>query len=146
VCVLYVYIKSANRHTRSIRLNQLWAAVVSASYRNGLEAGTVCGRFGNVRETTKHAKFMERNAGASSLNHCCWGKARTITILKWNKMLTPSGTNIFLFYYFQCWQLVSAWIGHHQANIYKKLKNYGAYTSNIIRQYHGIPFPLIIVL
>jgi hypothetical protein len=26
---------------------------------------------------------------------------------------------LFLFYYFKCWQLVSAWIGHQQATIYK---------------------------
>jgi hypothetical protein len=30
--------------------------------------------------------------------------------------------NYLLFYYFKCWQLVSARIDHHQANIYKNLK------------------------
>ena len=30
--------------------------------------------------------------------------------------------NYLLFYYFYYWLLVSAWIGHHQANIYKNLK------------------------
>jgi hypothetical protein len=29
---------------------------------------------------------------------------------------------LFLFYRFKCWHLVSARIGHHQANIYKNLK------------------------
>jgi hypothetical protein len=40
------------------------------------------------------------------------------TISKWNKICTPSVTTIFLFY-FKCRQLVSFWIGHYQANIYK---------------------------
>jgi len=43
-------------------------------------------------------------------------------ILKWNKVCTPSFTTIFLFHCFKCWQQVSAWLGHHQANIYKNLK------------------------
>jgi hypothetical protein len=44
--------------------------------------------------------------------------------------------NYLLFYCFKCWQLVLARIGHHQANIYKNLKNAGAY--NITRQYYRI--------
>ena len=52
-------------------------------------------------------------------------------ILKWNKWCTPSVTNIFLFYFFKCWHLVSAWLGHHQASIYKNLKKACAYNSSI---------------
>ena len=37
-------------------------------------------------------------------------------------MYTPCDTTIFLFYYFCNWLLISASIGHHRANIYKKLK------------------------
>jgi predicted membrane-bound dolichyl-phosphate-mannose-protein mannosyltransferase len=40
-----------------------------------------------------------------------------------------SDTTIFSFYYFKCWQPVSASIGHHQANIYQKkyIKKYQIY-------------------
>ena len=34
----------------------------------------------------------------------------------------PSDTTVFSFYYFYYWLLVSASIGHHQANVYKNLK------------------------
>jgi hypothetical protein len=44
--------------------------------------------------------------------------------------------NHLLFYYFKCWQLVVAWVGHYQANIYKKLKKLGAY--NDIDELHYI--------
>jgi len=41
--------------------------------------------------------------------------------------------NYFLFYLFKCWQLLLAWLGHHEANIYKKIENAVAY--DITRQY-----------
>jgi hypothetical protein len=44
--------------------------------------------------------------------------------------------NYLLFHYFKCWQLVSARIGHHRANIYKNLKKL---MHVITRQYYRIP-------
>jgi hypothetical protein len=64
------------------------------------------------------------------------------TLLKCNKTCTQPDTNIFLFYYFKCWQLVLARIGHQQANIYKNLKM----LVHITRQYHGIPFTFNVFL
>ena len=54
-------------------------------------------------------------------------------ILKWNKMCTSSGKNIFLFYFFKCWQLVSAWL---VANIWNNRTKTKVVTDRIKTLFH----------
>ena len=52
-------------------------------------------------------------------------------------LYTPPETNIFLLYYFYYWLLVSACVGHHQANIHKNLKMM-VHTVHLV-SFYGIP-------
>jgi hypothetical protein len=62
--------------------------------------------FGAGSNHTEYASVSRRVLTAEAWFRCC--RELTAKILNWNKICTPSLTNICLFYCFKCCQLVSA--------------------------------------